>query len=300
MKANNFRTAFGYSDACEDRISLLEAKIAAAGRLTRRHHSASGIKSRVDFFCEFLKAYKGGKATRVGQSIVPDEDAAIMVQSKQCEAEVLHCFSAMLDGIVFKFARRFGRDCDDLFGEAFKAFFDALVHYTGESTFSTFLNICVRRHLSGFCAADSMIRVPRDVEVLAKKVVGLMAGERLTFDEALARENVSGKNVAKVTAAMHKVSNATELDIEPSELAECRDAPFSKSIMRLVDSVKLGNLEKAVLKAFMEAPMDRMGLSKGCAGLINPVTGRPYSRAAISAAWKQARKKLAVALRDVA
>ena len=103
-----------------------------------------------------------------------------------------------------------------------------------------------------------------------------------------------------VVAAMSKVKTASELDIRESDMVGCEDSRVPSGVMEALSTVKLGNLEKAALKGFLESPSGIMGLSKGCSGMINPNTGRPYSRAAISSAWRQAKKKIAVALKNVA
>lgn len=299
-----FVEAFPNAPMEDDRLKEVEDSLAAAGRLTARYHRLSGLASRTEFFAEFVRDYENGKQSKFAGVTIPHQDARIMFVAKQLETEVIAGFSAMMDGLVSRAAHRFGRDYDDLVGEAFRSFFDALVHYTGGVRFSTFLHVCIRRHLSRVCSTDRAIRVPRQTRKITMRVVDRMHRDGVSFDEAVESEGVPQKKVGVVVAAMSKVCSATDLDIRESDMAASQDSPRDNGeavrVMRAIETAGLGRLERAVLKGFMDAPSGSLGLSKGCAGLTNPDTGRPYSRTAISHAWKQVRKKIAVALREVA
>lgn len=132
------------------------------------------------------------------------------------------------------------------------------------------------------------------------RVLERMEGHGVSFDEAVESEGVAQEKVRSVVAAMSRVCSATELDIRESDMAVSEDRPVPKGVMKAIEGVKLTELERAALRGFLDSPTGEMGLSKGCADMVNPDTGRPYSRAAVSSAWKQARKKLAVALKEVA
>lgn len=300
MPCNKFCDLFPPLRAGEARLREMESIVAEAGRLTERHHSASDVESRVNFFADFVRAYREGATVHVAGATIPRDDAGKMMRAKDLEGEVLASFSPMISKIVSKVSSRFDEDPEDLVGEAFKGFFQALVHYTGGSRFSTFLYTCVERHLGRVCVRGAHIRVPDETRRITMRVVGRMGREGETFDEALESEGVPRNKVPCVVAAMSRVSTASDLDIRESDMATCTDRPTAASVMRAVDSAGLGRLERAVLQSFMEAPATRMGLSEGCKDLINPDTGRPYSRAAISSAWREARKKLARVLGDVA
>jgi DNA-directed RNA polymerase specialized sigma subunit len=206
----------------------------------------------------------------------------------------------MITGLTNKASRRFKVPADDMFGEAYKAFLKAFVHYNGTTRFSTFLYISVQRHISKACSEGPVVRIPRELRRLTMRVVDRMQGGQVSFDDAVGTEGLPRAKVKSLVASMAKVNSASELKIKESDMASVVDKRRLSGVMEAVESVKLGRLEKAVVKGFLEAPTGLMGLSKGCEGMINPNTGRPYSRAAISAAWKKAREKLANALKDVA
>lgn len=300
MSREKFCDLFPPARATEARLREMESEIAEAGRLTEFHHSRSGLGSRTDFYADFVRAYVEGSATHFAGVSIPTEEARKMMRAKDLEDEILASFSPMISGLVGKISAKFGSDPDDLLGEAFRGFFRALVYYTGGSTFSTFLHICVERHLRRSCVCGAHIRVPDEIRRITMRVVDRMGHGGETFDEAMESEGVPRKKVPCVVAAMSRVATATDLDVRESDMATCRDGIPATRVMKAVESAGLGKLERAVLQSFMDAPATRMGLSEGCKDLINPDTGRPYSRAAISSAWREARKKLARVLGDVA
>lgn len=283
-----------------ERMREIESVLGEAGRLTERHQSLSGCRSRVEFFAEFSRKYEAGRGALVFGANVPPSDADIMIQAKELEGELLSGFSPMVNLLTHRAASKFGGDPDDLVGEAFMGFFQALVHYKGDAKFSTFLQKCLKRRLSRSCSEDRAIRVPQEVRRLTMRVVERMKGSGASFDEALNSEGVSPEKARGVVTAMSRVCSATELDIRESDMATSEDCPVPRGVMKAIEGVEFTALERAALKGFLDSPSDKMGLSKGCAEMVNPETGRPYSRAAVSFAWRQARKKLAVALKEVA
>lgn len=284
----------------DERMREIESELAAAGRLTLRYHSSCSGKSRPNFFAEFARQYKDGEDASVFGVFVPAADAKSMFRAKELEQELLAGFSRMIDLIVRVVSSRFNKDSEELAGEAFWGFFQALVHYNGESKFSTFLQICLQRHLSRFCSDETAIKIPQEVRRTTMRLVDKMARDGLSFDEVVESEGLTQEKTRGVVAAMTRVRSATDLDIRESEMASSEDRPVPRGVMKIVEEVKLTRLERAVLQGFLDAPTGELGLSKGCAEMLNPETGRPYSRTAISLAWKQARKKISVALKDVA
>lgn len=284
----------------EGRKKELECLLADAAKASAAHYGNSDASSLICFFSEFVRVYDLGVDLKVFGAHIPAADAAKMIRVKEVECELLAGYSKMIQKLIWRASNEFGVDAEDLFGEAFAAFLDAAVHYDGRNRFSTLLYICVRRQLLRACANRDGRRIPADIRSLTMRVVDRMSCDRVSFDEAVESEGVSSKKLEKVIASMTRVCTASELDIRESEMASCSDRASVSGVKKAIDSVKFTGLEKAVLEGFMASEAGKMGLSSGCAGLVNPATGRPYSRAALSAAWKQARKKLQFALKDVA
>lgn len=282
------------------RMAELESLVSEAVRLATEHQTRSGAKSVTEFFGEFVRLHRPGEAARVFGADVPASDAAKMIGVKEVECELLGGFSAMIQKIICRVAGQEGTEQEDLHGEAASAFLKAVLHYDGSSKFSTFLHVCVQRALRKACSKAGGFNVPQEIRKLTMRVVNKMGRDQMSFDEAVCSEGVSERNIGKVLASMSKVYSASELDIRESEMATSVDKPSPSGVRKAIESVELGALEKAVLESFMGSSADKMGLSEGCSDLVNPKTGRPYSRAALSSAWKQARRKLENALKEVA
>lgn len=295
MKNPDFCDLVGVSTIGRARLSEIESRLAACNEVVQRHHAASGVKSRVCFFVSFMEARRGRGGCVVGSAHIPAADADAMMEAKELEPELLEGFSRMIQKSIGRFAARYGKDSSDLQAEAYEAFFGALINYTGESGFSTYLYWCLDRQLSRVCLDKGELKVPRDVRRMAMRVVDSMSRDRLTLDEAVSAAGIEGDRAKAVVAAMSRVYNTTELDMDESELARVEDSESLGWVMAAVERADLGFLERAVLKSFLDAPSDKMGLTKGCSGLVNPETGRPYSRTALSVAWKRAREKIAKA-----
>lgn len=300
MKTRGFCDVVRHSSIEGERLKEIERTVAAAAEVTERYHAKCPDKSRMDFYVEFVRNFREKEPAEAFGVSIPSEDAEVMIASKECEEELLAGFSRMITGLTNKTSKRYGVAEEDLFGEAYKAFLNALIHYNGKTRFSTFLQTCVQRHIVRSCGLGQMVRIPSEIRKLTMRVVDRMRQDRVSFDDAVVTEGLPREKARSVVAAMTKVHNTTDLEIKESEMALCNDRRRVTGVMEVVAKVNLGALEKAVLNGFLGSPTGSLGLSKGCEGMINPDTGRPYSRAAISSAWKQARKKLANALKDVA
>lgn len=283
-----------------DRMRQIEKALAASSRLVGQYKMSSGLCDSIAFFAAFMKAYREGANVFVGEALIPAEHASVMIGVKDIESELLSGFSLMIQKATVSCGRSYGRDPEDLQAEAYQAFFRAMINYSGETMFSTYLWYSLTRNLSRACLDKGELKVPRDVRKIAMRVVNAMNAHSMTFDDAVAAEGVPDGCVSKVVSAMSRVHSTTELEIRPSDLATCEDSESFGWVSNAVEVAGLGRLERAVLAAFMSSPSHSLGLTEGCRDMINPDTGKPYSRAALSAAWKQAKKKIARAMEAAA
>jgi hypothetical protein len=283
-----------------DRMRFLEAEMTLAASKVSEYHKMSNAKTASDFYCDFVRFFVCDADFSVCGVTVSAEDASVMIKTKDLESEVMAGFSRLIQKLVRRSACALGIEPEELFGEAFRSFQKAMLYYNGEAKFVTFLHICLQRHLSKVMAKDSVVRVPDEVRKLTMRVVDRMANDRVSFDSAVQSEGLSQEKSKRVVSAMSKVCNSSDLGISESRLACVTDRPSYAGVRKVIQSANLGRLERAVVEGFMNSPTGDLGLSEGCRGLINPDTGKPYSRAALSSAWKKAREKLRPFLRDVA
>jgi DNA-directed RNA polymerase specialized sigma subunit len=242
---------------------------------------------------EFMRVYKEGRPCVVGKSRIPASDALFMMTPKEVEEELLQQFSKLIKSATRRVASKHNMDGCELTAEAYEAFFRAMLNYNGSTRFSTFLHFCLHRNLTRALSDDSIIRVPRKVRKLSMRVVDFMHSGK-TFDEAT--KEFKNDDVKKIVASMRKVQGAGDLQMDESELATVEESQDFKWVRKALEGVHFTRLEQEALRGFMESPAGVMGLSSNLKNLVNPATGKPYSRAAVSTAWAQARKKIKVAL----
>lgn len=289
-----------YTPIPADRMRQIESSLTAASGLVAFHAEACGYRSKLDFFADFMSHYRVGREVSLSNHVIPAAQSSIMMKAKDLESELLAGFSRMIQKAVNLCSRAYGRDQSELQADAYESFFRAVINYSGGASFSTYLWHSLTRNLSRACLDRGELKVPRDVRKIAMRVVEAMTTKKATFDEAVDSMGITEECRKKVVAAMSKVSSATELDIRQSDMVSCQDAESLDWVMKAVERADLGFLERAVLKGFLEAPSGVMGLTEGCRDMINPDTGRPYSRYALSAAWKRARHKIARAIEEAA
>jgi hypothetical protein len=281
-------------------IKSIEAEVSFCSTLLRSLRKTSDSDSVLDFYSSFLCAYKRGTALRVCNALISPQDAETIIRLKDLEAVLLPHFSKMIEGILRKNSRKFGLDPAELQSEAYSSFVLAMLNYNGEASFCTYLNSVVSNNLSRCGSEGGLVKVPERTRRLSIRVLDAMHKDHKSFDSAVDSIGLSARESKRVAFAMQKVYTTTELDVHDSDIATARECKPKGWFDSVATKAKLGVLEKAALDAFLSSPSGKMWLSKGCRGMLNPKTGKPYSRAAISSAWKQARRKLAVVLEDAA
>lgn len=280
------------------RLREIESGLAVATGVLAVHHGASGVKDRLSFFSRAMRAYRPGMGAVVCGVEVSAEDMGRIAWIKGVEPELLSGFSRMVQKVVLRVAARYGRDPCELQSDAYESFCRAVVNYSGGAAFSTYLWWCVQRGVSRACDDGGELKVPRNVRRMAARVADSMREGGLTFDEAV--EGLSPSGRSRVVASMARVCGAEDLGIRESEMAATRDRESSAWVALALSRANLRPLEMAVVRGFMDSPAGTLGLSEGCREMVNPDTGRPYSRAALSAAWKQAKRKIARAIEEAA
>lgn len=279
--------------AADSRVLDMESALASCSRVVKACHGVSGIKSSLDFFKEFMRVHRRGSGCRVGSACISAPDAEIMMRIKDIEVELLGHFSRMISMVVAQVSMSRGRVAEDFNSEAYEAFFHAMLNYDGSVRFSTYLHNCLRRKILHACSEDSTVRIPSNARKLSMRVIEKMNTGQ-TFDEAT--DGLKEGAMRIVLASFKSVQTATDLEVNESEMAKVEDKDSFEWVDATLKGVDLTLLERVALRGFMDSPTGVMGLSSALKGLINPNTGKEYSRAAISAAWAKARKKIRAAL----
>lgn len=295
----NFADCFKPVQMSPDRLSEVEGVLSESSRLIKEHIESSGFKKRADFFAALL-ATKSGKCRRVGSAVVEESVALRILAVKEVEVELLGHFSLMIQKAIYKHSLKFGRDPSDFQSVAYEIFVNVMLNFDGRCQFSTYLYHSLGRSLKRSIPNERLIRVPSQVRKLSMRIFESMNSKGLTFDEAVECVGAKKKDISRVVAGMSPVKYAADMEMDDSEMAFTNDSENTSWIMDVVDRAGLGKLEREAVRILMNSPAGSMGFAKGCRSLINPSTGRPYSSSAMSAAWKQAKKKIAMAMGEAA
>ena len=276
----------------ERRKLELEEELRACNALLHETCPESSSKSQ---FLSCLYSRFSGSDVEVDGVVVDASTAKRLLSIKEMEWEILCGFSGMIKKAAFKFSG-ISDDCslsyEDCESEAIRTVINALPHFTrGSVRLSTFLHVCMQRHLSRTLAQYA--GTPDSVLKIRKRYESLISEEGANFSSVVERMGLDEDQVERLVDSLKKVKNGTTLDRPESEFAVVEDGCRAEGdILKAAREADLSELERAVLDGFLTGG-DGLGLSELSKNLINPKTKKPYSRMAFSLAWKRAREKIA-------
>lgn len=233
--------------------------------------------------------------------VIPVADVRQILNVKNLELEVLCSVSGMISKIVNK-KSRFSRDhilsAEDLESEAFRCACESLCSYTDSNVcFSTYFFNCISRHLSSLCNRTNHTSKFSKKAILLKRKYAETKRSLLrasNFEEIVEMMNISDKEISLLRSVLScsSVFSAEEkyVEIENYSAPSNNNDDCSISIGD-VSGVELSELEKAVLEGFMQSS-NKLGISSIAKGILNPKTGKPFTRMAASLAWKRVKEKI--------
>lgn len=281
-----------YQPLSEERKSELEAILRSSNSLLKEYHEKIGGMRRAELLAEIIRGRRLFKGV-----VVSEKDANHILRTKKVEMEVLCGFSRMIDKVAKKWAISCEMSSEDVSSESIAAALLAVVHYNKETKFSTFLVSCVRNHLSRVFNESSgvsydSLKLKWEYDVLKRR-------EGATFDEVVGEMKITERQAENLRFALVSVKNEASLgEDEVFQPADKTEMPSdeAESVRKIIGSLKLSRLERAMLDAVMHSPLGKLELSKTRKNLVNPDLNKPYSRAALSAAWLTVKKKISDAL----
>lgn len=236
---------------------------------------------------------------------IPPEHADLILRTKKVEMEVLGGYSRLIKKILGRWPRENNAISEeDLASEAIAASLVAVAHFTKENIrFGTFLGKCLSYHLSR--VFDKSTGASSNAMKLRRRYERLRNREGATFDEIVHEMKISDRQVRMLQASLawtfrhsdmkcDTTSEHSPKDLEAVDPADLTPMPSeeSETLRSKLKLMDLSNLEKIVLEAVMSSPNGTLGFAKHCKNAINPSTGRPYTRAALSWAWKNLKRKI--------
>lgn len=234
---------------------------------------------------------------------IPKEDVAKILSVKEIEWEVLCGYSRA----IWKISSRHkpidsSISQEDLLSEATHSAMVSIYHFTKENIkFITFLQHCVNRHLTYRVGSFSKLsKRAFDLVTKYKRFKNKTNGP-CNFQNVVEQMDLSDKEIKILKNALSKTNNYSDLNIEDLNFVvdvreNNQDGSEDKNrINDIIAKLDLSVLEKSVLDGFLYSNKNSktsMGLGTFAKNIINPSTGKPYSRQSLSLAWNRVKDKI--------
>ena len=306
--------------------ALLEdyhSKIATdCGKLGFRIIGTKTKFSKIDFV-NYLASKPITEDVLINNVVISKDHAEKIAKSKQFESEILLNFMNMFKKIAYKWSSNWSDVClskQDLESEAMCAGMYAIYGYTnGETSLSTYIYQCALNKVKNVCKKTNQFSDlgSRAIKIRAKfEEAKNTLGPYYTYDEIIKNLNFDEKEILILQSTFNKIASIDSSE-EKSNDYSCLGKKFSgvdgsikfscssngnSFTIRENDSSdndveininlnEFSELEKVVLEGFMNSP-NNLGISHFAKKLINPKTKKPYSRMAITYAWRRVKEKI--------
>lgn len=254
---------------------------------------------------------------------IPKEEVSEILNLEHLKLDVISSVSVMIKDLVSKKIKN-GRlsdrslSFDDLESEALKSVLYSLHSYTDSNIcFSTYFYTCANRDINKLCSRSSpMSKISKKSLMLKKKYIETRKsiGRSASFDEIVSIMNIKEKDIDLLIKTLSSITisedaaDAASFSKYYSGLDGSRqyfssgssskglvlssNNNFEESLSnRTIEEIDLSDLEKAVLEGFMKSS-SKLGIGSIAKKLINPKTGKPFSRMAITYAWRRVKNKI--------
>lgn len=271
------------------------------------HFTQKGIKiTKAEYLSEIYRNYKINNDSDLCLHglVIPNYDLKNIIKTKQLETTVIDIFSRMVVDLVnkkYKFVKDPTISAEDLEAECYKKIITCLCSYTDPKIcLSTYIYTCISKHIYKISNSNGLSKPNKKSIELKKRYFEIKNSflRKSNFDEIVEKMQISSKEVNLLLNSLRNVDKTIE-NIESENQVDFKNNIIEKSYS--IDDLdiaelqkKISNfsvLEKAVLDGFLKSS-GKKGITSVSKNLINPKTGKPYSRAAASLAWKKIKKEL--------
>jgi hypothetical protein len=230
------------------------------------------------------------------QITISNSDVRSIVLIKESEWEIVSSIHKAFFKIINRKLRSKRADVtlsfEDLENEALFCAVRSVCSYEDSSIcFSTYICTCVERHLDGLLnRTNCMSKISRKAVCLKAQYAQLSKLENSNFENTVVRMSISNKDISLLKSALC-CSSVSYLDKDNFDKISCDNHDNFEEVSKCIGNVDLSELEKAVLQGFMESKSS-LGINSKAKNIINPKTGKPYSRMAVSYAWRRVKEKI--------
>lgn len=248
-----------YVKLTKNRKKELQFRLATCNKkLDFFHKKLSEKISKTKYFTEIFNFHRKNPCEDFNKFgiLVSVQDIKQIIYCKEIELELIESLYGMVCKIVSEYNNN---EKDDLFGEAYKSILSSIPYYTDSNiSFTTYFYRCIKNQINSY-----FNRKYNKMKLLNQEQsqIAIVGNYKVCFG---ARRN----NLELVV----KNKEQQKIDFEKINLE------------------KFSELEKAVYEGVLDGKNKKINLY--AKDLINPKTNKPYTRAAISSAWKRVRGKI--------
>lgn len=257
---------------------------------------------------------------------IPAEDIKKIILSKSLEYDILCNFSAMLAKIISNCKKNTTDVCldkEDLESEAIKLAISAIYTYDNSTSLSTYIFLIVSRGIRAICKKTTpfselgrgALKIKHQYESVKNQL-----GPNATFDSIVEKAKFTTKQI-KIIQSLFVSASGQSVFSDPKNNSlmdytflgkkfsgldgrvsySCSSNGFGFTIKNNIEKdsdiilnleADLSDLEKTVLKGFLESSTKSLGINSLTKDFINPKTNKPYSRMAVTYAWRRVKEKL--------
>lgn len=286
-----------------------------------------GIKlNKHQYFNEILNESKKnpGSDLFLHRVLIPASDVETIIAVEQIKSEVLSSIVGMFAKLANKknkTARDSSISFEDLQSEATASFLSSFYSYCDHNVcFTTYFYTCASRHINSICnKSNPMSKLNKKSIQLKRKFIETKKSlsRDSSYNEIIEMMNLTNKEAELLKSALVASSKISSFDessglekhfagIDGTKQYFASGSSRGKFILSSEDNnnlekplgdmelqnMNLSELEKAVLEGVMKSHT-KLGINSVAKNLINPKTNKPFSRMAITYAWRRIKDKIA-------
>lgn len=253
------------------------------------------LKSMYEEYCisaEKKASYSEYRAKVISMGVYSEKVSKVT----QIEEEVvLGC-----QNLAAKFANKWqaSKEYDDLVSEANIAILDAVRAFSKEGVkFITYVHHAISNRMQKFAGDVRKVAKLKRLYEEAKLKLENESARKYAFNEVCEELKLSEKDYRLLESGMHGVVGQGEdqLEIEDTRIDICDKIHASSVFEDIMENVELDDWERTVLDAYLSSTSskEKSGWQTDVAkNTINPITNKPYSRAAPRIAMERIKEKI--------
>lgn len=230
---------------------------------------------------------------------IPCSDIDKILISKSLEEFVILKYNNMANSFSFKYKSSVYSQ-EDLYSESILVIINCIYNYTKtDVTLTTYIYNSIKNKIQNIIRKTNplsnysmgCVKLYENYERFVNQQKNL--NKPCDFDTIVNLMELSSKEIKTLTSMI--VCNTAEFSSELEVSCKVNKVEYEEEDFNLVRDCEfsdLSELEKAVLEGYLNNTSKSLGINSVAKNLINPRTKKPYSRMAITYAWRRIKDKI--------